>query len=131
MGVPRSNSSAFSWFPKAALQGSPTAQSTVGRMYRSSKGVPQDYSEALSWLNKSSNHNDPDALREIGVMYLQGQGVPKSYLTAKEWFVKAVNFGCEEAVASLSEVLQLIDDDEEAVKATEKNKSTYSILKFW
>ncbi|KAK3817141.1 MAG: hypothetical protein JOS17DRAFT_820513 [Linnemannia elongata] len=126
-----SNSSAFSWFPKAALQGSPTAQSMVGRMYRSGKGVPQDYSEALSWLNKLSNHNDPDALREIGVMYLQGQGVPKSYLTAKEWFVKAVNFGCEEAVASLSEVLQLIDDDEEAVKATEKNKSTYSILKFW
>ncbi|KAH7036087.1 hypothetical protein BKA57DRAFT_540220 [Linnemannia elongata] len=55
------------------------------------------------------------------------------FLLAKEWFVKAVKYGREESQASLSEVLRLIEQDEEAAKATEKkkNKSTCSRLKFY
>lgn len=72
------------------------------------------------------------AQHDIGAMYLQGLDVPKNYLTAKGWFLKAVKVGSEEARASLSEVLRLFEQNEEAAKATEekKNKSTSSRLKF-
>ncbi|KAG0046246.1 hypothetical protein BGZ90_008230, partial [Linnemannia elongata] len=135
IGVPKSNNTAFSWFLMAARQGSPSAQYFVGIIYRDGKddSQDQDYSEALVWFIKSASHNDADAQHEIGLMYLQGQGVPKNYLTAKEWFTKAAKFGCKAANSSLSKVQQLIDEDEEVAKATEKNKkkSIYSRLKFW
>ena len=65
-------------------------------------------------------------------MYLQGQGVPKDNSKAKEWCAKAANLGHEDARTKLSEVQQLINEDEKAAKIIEKNKkSSSSRLKFW
>ncbi|KAG0064427.1 hypothetical protein BGZ90_002218 [Linnemannia elongata] len=130
LGVRKSESAAFPWFLKAARQGYLDAQHIVGSMYRDGRGIPQDYSEALVWFLKSANHNIPNSQYQTGLLYFQGQGVSKNYMRAKEWYVKAAKLGHKGAMTKLSEVQQLVDD-EEAAKATEKKKSTSAKLRFW
>jgi TPR repeat protein len=77
---------AANWYRKAAEQGLPRAQYTLGRLYVDGEGVPQDYQQAVHWLRKAAAQNYVLAWNRLGVMYERGQGVPRDDVEAFKWF---------------------------------------------
>ncbi|MEO5350338.1 MAG: sel1 repeat family protein [Magnetococcus sp. YQC-3] len=77
----------------AAERGDPTAQTTLGALYRHGMGVPQSDQEAARWYLKAANQGDAGAQSVVGVMYMQGQGVEKDEVQAKSWLRKAAAQG--------------------------------------
>jgi len=82
---------ALKWYRKAAAQGDPDAQNSLGQMYEDGEGVPQDYRMAAEWYRKAAEHV-PDlggagqGRNNLGLLYMQGLGVPKDYVQAYMWF---------------------------------------------
>ncbi|MEO5335000.1 MAG: sel1 repeat family protein [Magnetococcus sp. YQC-5] len=77
----------------AAERGDPTAQTTLGALYRHGMGVPQSDQEATHWYLKAANQGDAGAQTIVGMMYMQGQGVEKDEVQAKSWLRKAAAQG--------------------------------------
>ena len=50
---------AVKWFRKAAEQGNPQAQYTLGMMYQKGRGVAQNQSEAQKWYQKAAGQGYP------------------------------------------------------------------------
>ena len=82
---------ALKWYRKAAAQGDPDAQNSLGQMYEDGEGVPQDYRMAAEWYRKAAEHV-PDlggagqGRNNLGLLYMQGLGVPKDFVQAYMWF---------------------------------------------
>ena len=49
-GVKQNDAIALAWFEKAAVQGDPAAQSSVGGFYAVGRGCRKDYAKAYFWL---------------------------------------------------------------------------------
>lgn len=60
-GVPRDPSQAVAWLARAAEQGFPPAQNSLGLMYLKGEGVPKDYRQAYFWLELAVRHGVPGA----------------------------------------------------------------------
>ena len=73
---------AFSFYKKAAEQGSSAAQFNVGLLYSNGEGVLQDYAEAVRWYKLAAEQGDSDAQYSLGVMYRNGEGVLQDYAEA-------------------------------------------------
>ncbi|HEY5037904.1 MAG TPA: tetratricopeptide repeat protein [bacterium] len=87
----------MSWFQKAADQGDPYAQYSVGRFYEKGWGVTRNYKEALQWFLKAAAKEYKDAQFALGFFYENGWGVQKDYSEALWWFRKAANQGSAKA----------------------------------
>jgi uncharacterized protein len=82
---------ALKWFRKAAANGDPDAQNSLGQMYQDGEGVRRDYWEAAKWYRTAAEHV-PDlggagqGKNNLGLLYLNGEGVPRDYVRAYMWF---------------------------------------------
>jgi TPR repeat protein len=92
-GSKADDSSAFSWFRKAADQGLTEAQYRTAMAYLSGRGVKQDYSESAHWLREAANSRDSRAQGVLANLYYSGRGVPQDYSQAYEWSLKAAEQG--------------------------------------
>jgi hypothetical protein len=85
------------WYLKAAEQGYPRAQYSLGVKYDNGQGTPQDYGQALSWYRKAAERGHRGAQTNLGVLYYRGNGVKKDYVEADKWFSIADAGGYEDA----------------------------------
>jgi TPR repeat protein len=85
-GVPQDYAAAVSWFQKAADQGDPSGQNSLGAMHVNGWGVPQDDVTALSWFRKAADQGYAVAQNSLGGMYATGRGVPPDFVGAHMWF---------------------------------------------
>jgi len=79
------------WFRKAAEQGNPDAEATLGMYYEFGEGVEQDYTQAAYWFRRAAEHvpnlgGAGQGRNNLGLLYADGHGVPKDYVQAYKWF---------------------------------------------
>ena len=92
-GVRQNYDKAIEYFLKAAEQGLPEAQASLGEMYREGRGVDRDYKESFKWYLKAAESGMPESQYNVGYMYYNGEGVEVSKEKAAEWFMKAADQG--------------------------------------
>jgi uncharacterized protein len=85
------------WYRKAAEQGHPGAQWSLGTMYRDGREVPRAYAAAASLYRKSADQGHVFAQYDLGTMYAKGQGVPQDYASAYMWYSLAAVRGLTDA----------------------------------
>ena len=78
---------------RAAEQGDPEAQLSIGAMYANGQGISQDNRLAVQWFRKAAEQENAKAQFNLGVMYQLGQGVGQDYVQAAEWYRKAAEQG--------------------------------------
>ena len=78
---------------RAAEQGDPEAQLSIGAMYANGQGISQDNRLAVQWFRKAAEQENAQAQFNLGVMYQLGQGVGQDYVQAAEWYRKAGRTG--------------------------------------
>lgn len=88
-GIIQNLDEALKWETKAALQGDPEAQYSVGLSYE----VREDYKYAMEWYLKASNQNYAKAQLYIGKLYAYGEGVSRDIDKAIYWYRKAAENG--------------------------------------
>jgi len=81
---------AFQWLSKAAAQGLPNAQFSLGQMYEDGEGVPESDSVAASWYREAADHS-PAYLggvweAEVQLAYMYRDGRLKDKVQAYMWF---------------------------------------------
>ncbi len=74
--VSQSDSEAFRWYHKAALQGLASAQSNLGLMYMEERGVPQNKAVALNWFHQAADKGHSLAHYNLGCPESTGGHVP-------------------------------------------------------
>lgn len=87
---------------KAAQQGDPTAQVSVGNMYFKGEHTVQDYKEALKWYQQAGEQGNAHALYNIGVFHDKGYAVDKDFTEAAKWYQKAADLGFPDALYNLA-----------------------------
>ena len=92
----------FTWFKKAAENGSRSGQYNLGLAYEDGAGTEKNYAEALKWYRKSAEQNYLNAYNAIGVMYKKGWGVKADPEEAAKWFAKAAEKGETASLCNLS-----------------------------
>lgn len=60
-GTKQSNSKAFKWLKKAALQNEPSAQYLLALMYIEGKGVKKSKKKATQWMEKAAKQGIKEA----------------------------------------------------------------------
>src|SRR5438876_290344 len=80
---------AASWYPKAAEQGDPKGEASLGYAYHRGEGVLQDLAEALRWYRKAAEQGYALAQQALGHAYYSGQGVQQDDTQAVAWYRKA------------------------------------------
>lgn len=85
---------AYEWYSKAAEQGHPGAQYTIGTFFADAKVVKQSYYRASEWYRLAANLGRvADAQLALGDLYFHGRGVPHDYAEALGWYKKAAEQG--------------------------------------
>lgn len=92
-GVAQNNELAFSWFEKAAQQGSGSAANELGYMYASGKGVGQNYQLALEYYQQAAEAGLASAKYNLGLMYAYGLGTTVDKTRAEAYFQEAAALG--------------------------------------
>jgi uncharacterized protein len=62
------------WFRKAADQGDPVAQESLGWLYADGRGVGRDETEAARLFRLAADQGHSRALNSLGLLYLNGRG---------------------------------------------------------
>ncbi len=102
-GVDKQKSQPFTaWQKRAAEEGDPTVQYTMGETYWRGKEIPKNYAQALYWCKRAAEQGHRNAQARVGLIYYEGQGVPQSYPAAFEWFKKAAKQGSKIAQLALA-----------------------------
>jgi|GEM_PF-4305618 hypothetical protein len=78
---------AVAWWNKAARQGDPNAQFSLGQCYEQGSGVPQDMKTAVYWYQLAADQNVSDAKFALSSCYLEGKGVKKNVKEAYFWIL--------------------------------------------
>ncbi|KAF9966534.1 hypothetical protein BGZ73_000980, partial [Actinomortierella ambigua] len=90
------------WYVAAADQGDPTAQNTLGNMYKMGRGgVERDDAKAVEWYQKAAAQDLATAQNNLGYMYQLGRGVAQDDQKALEWYQKAADQGFAAALSNL------------------------------
>jgi TPR repeat protein len=84
--MPKDFIQAVSWYRKAADQGLPYAQASLGNCYLVGEGVAKDYAEAFAWYKKAANQGLDLGQSELGLCYANGWGVEKDEVEAYAYF---------------------------------------------
>jgi len=88
---------AAEWFRKAADQGNPVAQNSLGVLYHDGRGVPKDFEQAFSWYRKAAAQKYGAGMFNVAISYYNGEGVPEEMVTAYAWMLLADEAGEKEA----------------------------------
>ena len=103
-GVEKDDEKAVEWYTKAAEQGHPDAQYTLGMVYGypwSYEGVVQDFKKAVEWFALAAEQGHSEAQFILGLCYDMGNGVAQDFEKAVEWYTKAAEQGHTQAQYSL------------------------------
>jgi TPR repeat protein len=84
-GVAQSDSTAFTWFERAANGGNADAQYNVGASYAAGAGVAKSYAEAGKWFRRAADQGMVFAQVNLGLLYAAGNGVPQDNVEAFKW----------------------------------------------
>jgi len=90
MGVLKSETKAFEWYERAAIQGLPKSQYNLSLLYKRGRGVKRDGKLALKWLEQAAMNGYPRALLDLGKRYEKGVGVKKDPVKALMWISLSV-----------------------------------------
>jgi TPR repeat protein len=91
IGLPKDFSQAQYWYRKAADQGDPYAEASLGILFNFGKGVQRDYTQAYVWYERAAMHAkaaDRDSIVELrdGVAEnLTPQQIAEAKRLAREW----------------------------------------------
>ncbi len=96
---------AAKWYRKAAEQGHPYAQFSLGLALYNGDGVKKDLAEAISWYRKSAEGGADKAQFNLGNAYWNGKGAPQDYVEAAKWYRKAAEQGMPQAQLCLAECI--------------------------
>lgn len=96
---------AAKWYRKAAEQGHPYAQFSLGLALSNGDGVKKDLVEAISWYRKSAEGGADKAQFNLGNAYWNGKGAPQDYVEAAKWYRKAAEQGMAQAQLCLAECI--------------------------
>lgn len=88
--MPVDLNTALKWYHLGAEQGHPSAQYSLGFIYREGRLVAQDYTEAAKWFERAARRGDGMAQSDLALMYLDGQGVERNPLIARMWYEVAL-----------------------------------------
>lgn len=69
----------FFYYQKAAEQGEPYAQCSLGMMYTSGSFIERSDERAAFWYEEVSNQEHPKAQLNLGILYYDGKGIERSY----------------------------------------------------
>lgn len=95
------NTSSVSDGRKAAEEGDPVAQRSLGDMYSTGAGVAKDPVEAAKWYRKAAEQGEVGAQVILGLLYEEGDGVAKDPVEAVKWYRKSAEQGLAIAQFSL------------------------------
>ena len=93
LGVQKDTKEAAKWYQKAAIQGHPDAQYSLGLMYRSGEGTNKDDVEGSKWIKAAAEQGHGYAQEMIGFIYYYGWGVQQDYKEAAKWFQESAEKG--------------------------------------
>lgn len=113
-------SSSFTGCRKAAEDGEPSAQFTLGMCYYEGKDVEQDWDQAIIWFQKAASQGQLEAQYNLGLCYYNGQGVSKDKGKACEYFALSADQGLPEALLSLGIIAYDDKDSQSAFLLFEK-----------
>ncbi len=91
IGLPKDFSQAQFWYHKAADQGDPYAEASLGILFNFGKGVQRDYTEAYMWYERAAMHSqggNKDSIVEMrdGIAEkLTTQQIAEAKRLAREW----------------------------------------------
>jgi TPR repeat protein len=94
---------AAQWYTKAAEQGHPESQYTLGCLYRKGSGVPKDETQSMFWYQKAAGNGDPSAQNTLAICYDLGKGLEADVTQAMYWYQKAADQGNSQALITLAE----------------------------
>lgn len=81
---------AVGWYLTAAMQGDPTAQYALGKMYIAGTGIEQDNAKALYWIKRSADRKHLPAVKVLADAYRVGLlGLQVDPDQAASWQAKA------------------------------------------
>ena len=119
-GKKRDYSEAVKWYLKAAEQGNPLAQFSLGTCYEYGHGVGQSDTEAFKWYRKAAGQGHAFAQYNLGFGYEAGQGVEQDYAEAAKWYRKSAEQGYPGAQYNLAKCYEngtgVVQSDSEAIK---------------
>ena len=101
---------------KAAEQGNPDAQLTLGQMYAEGHGVAKDEEKAANWYHKAAEQGNARACEYIGDMYRFGNGVVQSHRKSVYWYRKGDELndaGCQRSLGLCYEDGDGVDQNHE------------------
>ena len=91
-GVSSNRGTAMKWYRKAAEQGLPKAQKSLGLLC-----LEDDKAEAVKWFRKAAQQGDAGAELYLGASYYKGCGVIEDKVEAVRWIRKSAEQGYAEA----------------------------------
>jgi localization factor PodJL len=93
---------AFQWLEKAALQGQPVAEYSLGTLYERGQGVIASPALALKWYLAAANQGNRKAMHNLAVAYAEGSAGPKNTEEAARWFAQAAALGLSDSQFNLA-----------------------------
>jgi len=93
---------AFQWLEKAALQGQPVAEYSLGTLYERGQGVTASPALALKWYLAAANQGNRKAMHNLAVGYAEGSAGPKNTQEAARWFAQAAALGLSDSQFNLA-----------------------------
>ena len=84
-GVERDDTTAFTWFQRAANQGDARAQYNLGASYVEGAGIQKSETDAAKWFLRAANQGMAFAQLNLALLYAAGKGVPQDNVEAFKW----------------------------------------------
>ena len=98
-----------SWYLKAAEQGNPEAQNSLGELYANAN--EPDYAEAIKWYKEAMAQNNAEAYKNYAQCLWFGNGVNVDQSKAIETMQKAVDLGLAEAEEHVKAMIESVSPD--------------------
>jgi len=112
-GVPRSESSAYRWFRRAADGGQIEAMASVGRSHHHGLGAPKDHALAREWYERALAAGSDEVHLDLGELLAESdllpRDVPRALALLQEGFERHADEECAGLLAEIHED-QLHDD---------------------
>jgi uncharacterized protein len=84
---------AYQWFLRAAEQGHPGAQKSLGDLYAWGVGITRNYAISDEWYFRAAEQGHPDAQYQLGFSLKLGYGVNRDDTQSFNWFLRAAKQG--------------------------------------
>jgi len=98
------------WYEKAALQGLPMAEFSIGFMLEHGFGTAKNEGQALYWYKMAADHGIKEALFTLGLMHEEGRGCTQDIEKANIFYYKCANLNCPQAIDKLRDLGLIIED---------------------